>query len=189
MEKRRLQLALTLSILTAATAGCTGSPAVAPVPPDLAGTWLVNAVESDDLEEKLGDGRREPGESEPRLPGGNRERVPPTASPLFALSRIFKISQTDSTLSIVGADGTRRELYHDGRRLRQRLEGLGQVITRAEWKGSKLVVKHAVEGGAEVTETYELASNGRKLELRVSLSGFVRNIKFKRVYDLVSDGG
>lgn len=191
MENRRLDLALALLIGTTAIAGGCGAPAgPVPEPPDLAGTWLVNEAESDDLEERLSGGRREPEEEgESRLPGGNWERVPPTPSTLFAFSRIFKISQNDSTVSIVGADGTKRELYHDGRRVRQRLEGLGQVYTKARWKDRKLVVEHEVEGGAKVTETYELAPYGRKLELEVRLSGFVRNVKFKRVYNLVSDGG
>lgn len=190
MDRQRLDLALAFMIgATALAAGCRPSPGPAPEPPDLVGTWLVNEAESDDLEESLRGGRREPEEGESRLPGGNWERVPPTPSTLFAFSRIFRITQSDSTLTIVGADGTKRELYHDGRRVRQRLEGLGQVFTVARWKDRKLVVEHEVEGGAKVTETYELAPYGRRLELEVKLSGFVRNIKFRRVYDLVSDGG
>ncbi len=186
---RALGLALALVFLTLATAAlvssCSGPASPAPDPPDLSGTWLLNPQLSEDPREEL----RQDRDARDRLPGGNRARVEPwEGSPLLG-SRVFRIEQTDSTVTVVTPEGSPVVFYVDGRPVEGKIEGLGEVRTLARWKGEKLEVERRFSGDAKITTTYQLTDEGQQIEVKTKLSGFVRSFDFRQVYDAVQGRG
>ena len=101
-------------------------------------------------------------------------------------SAALNIVQDDSTVTIVGIEGRRVVLYPDGRKLEYSIEGAGNVETRSHWIDGRLVVERTMEGGPRATQTYELASEGRQMRIRVRLEGgqLPAPLEFRRVYDL-----
>ncbi|UCC74688.1 MAG: hypothetical protein JSV86_09100 [Gemmatimonadota bacterium] len=174
--------------LTAALAACSSSSAsaIAPQHPDMSGTWLLNDLASDDPSELFGQAARNP--ADPSLPGGNRQRVGVQASSILAAARVFRLTQSDSTVNIVLQDGTEFLFHTDGREVESRIEGLGNTTTKARWKGDKFEVERKLEGGTpRLTTTYELSEDGRQLFVKFKLSAPGRSIDFERVYE-VSEG-
>jgi hypothetical protein len=168
--------------LTAALVTCSsgGGSDFEPTPDDFTGTWLLNDLESDDPREFFGG----PGQGDPSLPGGNRQRVAERVSGILAAARVFRIEQTDSTVTIVLQDGTEVMLFPDNRQIERRVEGLGIVTTRARWRGDNFQVVRKMEGGTPtLTTTYELGDEGRKLIVKFHMSSPGRSTKFERVYD------
>jgi predicted ATP-grasp superfamily ATP-dependent carboligase len=169
--------------LTAALVGCSGSGGGSEAEPtrnDLTGTWLLNDLESDDPREFF----EGPSQVDPTLPGGNRQRVAERVSGILAAARVFRIEQTDSTVTIVRQDGSRVVFFPDNRLLEDRVEGLGIVTTRARWRGDSFQVVRKLEGGTPtLTTTYELKDEGRKLIVKFNMSSPGRSTKFERVYD------
>lgn len=173
-----------LATLIALAPGCSGGPAgPAPVPPDFSGTWLLNSALSDNPQDQQADDRRR---GRP-LPSGNRARVQPWEGSTLFGSRVFRIEQSDSTVTVVTAEGSPMVLYTDGRTVRGKIEGLGEVRTVATWKGDKLKVERLISGGAKITTTYQFADQKKRLEVETELSGFVRSIDFRLVYDAAPD--
>jgi hypothetical protein len=100
----------------------------------------------------------------------------------------FRIEESDSTLTVIGAEGLRRVFHPDGRERERRIEGLGNVKVKARWKGDRLIVERLLEGGVKVTESFELGPGGRQLYLELKISGGRRTIEFRRVYDAGGEG-
>lgn len=168
--------------LTAALVACSsgGGSDFEPTPNDFTGTWLLNDLESDDPREFLSG----PGQADPSLPGGNRQCVAERVSGILAAARVFRIEQTDSTVTIVLQDGTDVMLFPDNRQIERRVEGLGIVTTRARWRGDNFQVVRKMEGGTPtLTTTYELRDEGRKLSVKFHMSSPGRSARFERVYD------
>ncbi len=166
-------------------AGCSGGPlGPAPAPPDLSGTWLLNSALSDDPREEQPDDRPR----ERALPGGNRARVEPWEGSTLFGSRVFRIEQSDSTVTLVTPEGSPIVLYPDGRTVRDKIEGLGEVRTMASWKGDRLEVERHISGGAKITTTYQFTDEDQRLEVETELSGFVRSFDFRLVYDPAQGG-
>jgi len=171
--------ALTVTATLLACAG--GGPGVELARQDLTGTWLLNDLESDDPREFFQDPTQM---ADPSLPGGNRQRVAEQVSGILAAARVFRIEQTDSTVTIVLQDGREVTFFPDNRLIEGRVEGLGLVTTRARWRGDNFQIVRKVEGGAPtITTTYELRDEGRKLILKFHMSSPGRSIRFERVYD------
>jgi hypothetical protein len=167
--------------LAATLVSCSsGGSDFEPTPEDFTGTWLLNDLESDDPRQFLGG----PGQVDPSLPGGNRQRVAERVSGILAAARVFRIEQTDSTMTVVLQDGTEVMFYPDNRQIERRVEGLGIVTTRARWRGDDFQVVRKMEGGTPtLTTTYELSDEGRKLIVKFHMSSPGRSTKFERVYD------
>jgi hypothetical protein len=177
-----LPLTVAALTLTAALVACSGAGSgYQPTPDDLTGTWLLNDLESDDTRTFFAD----PGEMpDSVLPGGNRQRVAQSVSGILAQARVFRIEQTDSTVTIVLQDGRDVVFYPDNREVEGRVEGLGIVSTRARWRGNNLQVVRKLEGGSPtLTTTYELRDEGRKLIVKFHMSSPGRSTSFERVYD------
>jgi hypothetical protein len=106
-------------------------------------------------------------------------------------SAALNILQDDSTVTIVGAEGSRLILYPDGRKIEYPIEGAGNVETRAYWDDERLVVERKAENGPTATSTYVLVSEGRQLHIRTRLVGgaMPEPVEFRRVYDLQDEDG
>jgi hypothetical protein len=171
-------LTLNATLVSCASGGGSGFE---PTRDDLTGTWLLNDLESDDAREFFAG----PGEVDPALPGGNRQRVAERVSGILVAARVFRIEQSDSTVTIVLHDGTEVMFHPDNREIEHRIEGLGFVTTRARWRGDRFQVVRKLEGGSPtLTTTYELRNEGRKLFVRFNMSSPGRSpTRFVRVYD------
>jgi hypothetical protein len=183
----------------------------------IAGKWVLNEEQSDDPATAFQGrgqggrgGMREGGDRPPggrpsgsrpsggRQPGGrggtpgngDRDQMRERMGKLMEASAALNIVQDDSTVTIVGIEGSRIVLYPDGRKVEYPVEGAGNVETRAPWVDGSLVVERTMEGGPRATQTYELASEGRQMHIRVRLEGgqLPAPLEFRRVYDL-QDGG
>lgn len=171
---------LTLATALAACSGGGGGSDIEPTSNDFTGTWLLNDLESDDPREFFAG----PSQVDPSLPGGNRQRVAERVSGILAAARVFRIEQTDSTVTVVLQDGREVLFYPDNREVENRVEGLGIVTTRARWRGDNFQVVRKLEGGTPtLTTTYELEDEGRKLILKFHMSSPGRSDRFQRVYD------
>jgi hypothetical protein len=182
-------------LATVAAAGllsaCSGGSGIAPDHPDITGTWVINLEQSDRPGDQMERERPRgaPGQRPPGEPGGERrERFQQGFALILQNSVAFKISESDSTLTLVGAEGIERELIPDGVERVRRIEGLGNVTVKTRWKGEKLVIERTLETGVKITETLELAAEGRQLHLELKISGGPRAIEFRRVYDARTEG-
>lgn len=182
----------------------------------IAGKWVLNEEQSDDPATAFRDrgqgrrgergGMREGGDRPPggRLSGGrpsggrqpegrggtpgngDRDQMRERMGKLMGASAALNIVQDDSTVTIVGIEGSRIVLYPDGRKVEYPVEGAGNVEARAHWVDGSLVVERTTEGGPRATQTYELASEGRQMHIKVRLEGgqLPAPMEFRRVYDL-----
>ena len=180
---------------TAATAlvlsACSSGTGIAPDHPDITGTWVINLEQSDRPGDQMERERPRgaPGQRPAGDPSGERrERFQQGFALMLQNSVAFKITESDSTLTLIGAEGIERVLTPDGQERVRRIEGLGNVTVKARWKGDKLVVERTLETGVKITETIQLASEGRQLFLELKISGGPRTIEFRRVYDTSTEG-
>ncbi len=173
----------------------------------IGGKWALNEEESDDpraaFEKSMRGAKEGMREGSNRPPGGRpsggrggrrgeggREQGRQGMQRLLEASAALNIVQDDSTVTIVGAEGSRLILYPDGRRIEYPIGGAGHVETRAYWDNGKLVVERKVERGPRATTTYELSSLRRQLHVRVRLEGgaIPEPVEIRRVYDLQDEG-
>lgn len=173
------------------TVACSGGSTGGPIPehPDFSGTWVINLELSDRPDDQL---RRRDDDRPPRdRPAGGRpepRRAGPGLGALLQSFVAFRIVDQDSTLVLAGAGGERRVVHPDGVERQSRLEGLGNVRVKTRWKGERLVVERQLDSGAKITETFELATEGRRLLVTTRISGIPRKIEFRRVYDPGQEG-
>ncbi len=158
---------------------CSSGPPLATQPPDLSGTWVLDPTQSDDPREELAGGRRQPGAA--------RVSLPPAVSAAISASRVFKLEQQDSLITLSSAEGPRFVFFPDGRQVEQRISGMGTVRTVARWKGDRLEVERNLDEGVKIQTSYELTSDGRGLQVKTRISGG-RTIKFDRVYRAADSG-
>ena len=89
----------------------------------------------------------------------------------------------DPSFMIERADGGKRLLFTDGRKVEQEGDA-GTTTTKAKRKGDKIVVDTQYPNGREVVETWELLSGpARMLVVSTKISGKRGSFSFKRVYD------
>lgn len=181
--------------------------------PDLTGRWAYNATQSDNPRDQMrggdssgGGGGSRPGGFGGRRGGGGvgggrggfgggrgggggmsdetRSRMRQTMRLVFDPPRAFTIGETDSTVTFATDSTGPVTLYSDGRKLKQKVEGAGDIETRAHWQGNHLVVDRTVSGGGKVVEDYLRSQDGKQLYVIVTFTGMRgRTIQFRRVYD------
>ena len=182
---------VTAAAAAALLAACSGASGIAPDHPDITGTWVINLEQSDRPGDQMERERPRgaPSQRPPGEPGGEqRERFQQGFALMLQNSVAFKITESDTTLTLLGAEGIERVLRPDGQKRVQRIEGLGNVTVKTRWKGDRLVIERTLENGVKITETLELASEGRQLFLELKISGGPRTIEFRRVYDARTAG-
>jgi hypothetical protein len=100
--------------------------------------------------------------------------------------RLLQVGLTDTTVSL-GDPATSNVLvlHLSGRKVKQEVEGGGDIESKAQWKDGRLVIKRQVSGGGKVTESYTRSEDGRRLFVHVRVEGgrMPRALEFRRVYD------
>jgi len=195
----------------------TGPAAAHAQRPDLSGHWAFNAAQSDNPRDRTepgdtsggaqragggggrrggyGGGRRGGfggGRGERNGGGGGmsdeqRARMRQTMQLAFQPPATLTIAQSDSTMAFTADTGAAVVLYGDGRKLKQPVDGGGDVEIKAHWQGNDFVVERKVSGGGKVTEDYLRSQDGKQLFVIVSFdNGRGRSVEFRRVYDAVT---
>src|SRR5207302_2746074 len=83
-----------------------------------------------------------------------RARMRQTSQLAFQAPPSLVIAETDSTVGFTPDSGAALVLYADGRKLKQTVDGGGDVEIKARWQGNDFVVERKVSGGGKVTEDY-----------------------------------
>jgi hypothetical protein len=174
--------------------------------PRLAGVWEYNPEKSEVSRRGYGGGfpmgsRGGPGGGGfPGRPGGGggSGEIPEDEFPmlgpggtdrgiqeLLRAKQRLEITQTDNSLVIKDDAGWEREIYPDGRKMREELSQGGPAEVVSRWKGEKLVTTRKLDRGAEITETYSLDRKTGALVVQVEMRSrrMPRAINLKRVYD------
>ena len=117
-----------------------------------------------------------------------RARLHETMSLALDAPQVLTLSQSDSTMIIAPDTGAELELHADGRKLKQTVQGGGDIEIKARWQGYDFVVERKVSGGGKVTEDYLRSQDGKQLYVIVNVEGnHGRSFTFRRIYDM-ADG-
>jgi hypothetical protein len=114
-------------------------------------------------------------------PGGTDRGI----QELLRAKQRLEINQTDSSVVIRDDAGWEREIYPDGRKMREELSQGGPAEVESRWKGDKLVTDRKLDRGAEISETYSLdrKTGALVVQLEMKSKRMPRTISLKRVYD------
>jgi hypothetical protein len=116
----------------------------------------------------------------------SRERMRQTLRLALVPPHALSIDQTDSTVTLVADSGDALTLAIDGHKVKQKVEGGGDIEDRARWQGNNLVVDRSVSGGGKIVEDYLRSQDGKQLYVIERFTGMRgRSIEFRRVYDSV----
>ncbi|HEX9723239.1 MAG TPA: hypothetical protein VGC53_03045 [Vicinamibacteria bacterium] len=162
----------------------------------LAGSWVVNPDESDDIREKIeaalqSERRERRGGSEEPEPDPNLllSRIRAMESLLDSLSAApdeLTIEVTSGEVQVADADAGRvRIFYLDGQiHMRQTPSG-SELETRAQWNGRELLVEQDAGDGDTVNEVYALGPDPSVLAVvfRLKLDRLEEPIVIRTVYD------
>jgi hypothetical protein len=191
-------------------AAATSAPAQTP---SFAGTWKLNANESDNPALKLQallekgptvvsgmrEGRGRPSTGAGRLDrpesgssgaagasaaGAAAMRSGPYARVMRPAAQILVV-QTDSTIVISDDASLPQTLYLDGRKVEDPLPGAESMFTTAKWKDGKLTVERKLGGSGSIREIYTLDAAKRRLlvDAKLTSSELQGTLEVKRVYD------
>lgn len=182
--------------------GPYSGPYRGPIPPpmDLSGTWILNMDESDNANSILGEAQERlsgRGGEEGQMPRGGRgggrgggmrggggtmpdmetmrERMVQTLSIASQPAQRLLITQTDTSVAIGFPAGHGLVVIPDGREVETEVEGGGDIETKAEWRGSDLLIERKVDQGGTVRQTLYRTADGSRLivvtEVRMARSG------------------
>jgi hypothetical protein len=113
-----------------------------------------------------------------------RARMRQTMHLAFDAPQTLTISATDSTVTLALDTVAALLLRSNGHKLKQKVEGGGDIDTKARWHGNDLVVERSVSGGGKVVEDYLRSQDGMQLYVIIDFTGMRgRSIQFRRVYD------
>jgi hypothetical protein len=164
-------------------------PADSPGPPDLSGTWKLQA-------DSAPGGRRPDGGDPSGPPGGRRpEGGPgrrPGGIPGPGLERTLTIAQTDSTVTMTGQLGPARTYFTDGREVRHEMGDSASVVVRARWDADDLIIERRGEEWTSV-EAYRFDGKGPRLIVIVEITpdeearDRSRSFRTNRIYERAVD--
>jgi hypothetical protein len=181
-------------------------PAVSQTP-TLAGTWKLNAKESDDAKEKLslatestmkmsdgmGSGgrvRSGAGRLDGESGGGRQERsagsLPgPDFGRVMRPAAQIRVEQNDTVVIINDDKGLPQIFYIDGRKVEEPMPGAEPKQTVAKWKDGKLTVDRKMGGVGAIKEVYILDAEKKRLTVEAKLTSptLGKTVEVKRVYD------
>jgi hypothetical protein len=113
-----------------------------------------------------------------------RARMRQTMHLAFDAPHALTISETDSTVELAADSVDVLLLHSNGHKVKQKVEGGGDINTKARWHGNDLVVERSVSGGGKVVEDYLRSQDSKQLYVIVDFTGVRgRSIQFRRVYD------
>ncbi len=113
-----------------------------------------------------------------------RARMRQTFALALHAPAVLTVSQTDSTVAFAPDGGGALVVYSDGRKVKQQVEGGGEIELRGRWDGTEFVVLRKVSGGGKVTEKYRVSEDGKHLDVAVTVTGLKgRSLSFHRAYD------
>ncbi len=120
--------------------------------------------------------------------GIDRDRMQQTMELMRNASRTFTVTQNDSMVTFTYGDGTVLALHTDGRKLKQTVEGRGDIEIKARWKKRDFIVERKVSRGGKLWETFLRPEDRDQLYVivRVELGPGRQAREFRRVYDLSS---
>ena len=199
---------LGILLIAAAAAGPAAAQDVS-----LAGTWKLNANESDNPALKLQallekgptvvSGMRE-GRGRPSTGAGRIDRPESGSSGAAGASaagaaelrsgpfaRVMKpaaqilVVQTDSTVVISDDASLPQTLYLDGRKVEEPLPGAESMYTTAKWKDGKLTIERKLGGSGSIREVYVLDAAKRRLtvDAKLTSSQLQGTLELRRVYE------
>ncbi len=164
--------------------------------PNFTGTWQLNHEQSDSAREKIQEtmsssggrrrggmrGGRRPGDSRGGQQGGDRQG---RMREMFEAAETLIIAHNDPELSITDNTGRTRTLYTDGRKAEQQTPRGETIKVTARWQADRLVIEREAGHGRKMSETYELAPDGRQLVVtkRIENQRFPEPIIIRYVYD------
>ncbi len=202
-----------IAITTLTLAGGVGPAAATGQRPDLSGHWTLNATQSDNPRDMIqgqdtaegarrwgGGGRRGGlgGGGRGSFGGGRggyggrsggisdeqRARIRQTMQLALDAPAALTIAMSDSTVTLTPDGKAAATIYGDRRKLKQTVEGAGDIEITGHWQGNDFVVERKVSGGGKVSEDYLRSQDGKQLFVIVSFDvGRGRSTEFRRVYD------
>ncbi len=104
---------------------------------------------------------------------------------MFEAAETLIIAHNDPELSITDNTGRARALYTDGRKAEQQTPRGETIKVTARWQADRLVIERESGRGRKMSETYELAPDGRQLVVtkRIENQRFPEPIIIRYVYD------
>ena len=113
-----------------------------------------------------------------------RARMHQTMQLVLQTPSALTIVESDSTVTLTADTGAALPLYGDGRKVKETVEGGGDIEIKGRWQGNAFVVERKVSGGGKVTEDYLRSPDGKQLFVIVNFEGSRgRALTFRRVYD------
>ncbi len=171
-----------------------------------AGTWKLNAGESDKPKEKLDEAisaapkvnegygsmkdrvgaGRIAGEPRAEKGGGGARSLPgPDFGRIMRPAAMITIEQNDTVLTIRDDQGLPQVFYLDGRKFEEPTAGAEPKQTTAKWKDGKLNVERKLGGIGSIRETFSLdpAKHRLTVEAKLTSPDLGKTLEIKRVYD------
>jgi hypothetical protein len=102
----------------------------------------------------------------------------------LALDEPFSLGilETPSSVTLTTSEGDSLVLPANGRKVKESVNGAGDVESRAYWVGSHLVIERKVSGGGAVTNEFFLSQDSTQLYVVVGFDGKCGQFKFRRIY-------
>ena len=121
--------------------------------------------------------------------GGRAGREYPRRTPnlegLAATPKRLTIDQNPEQIVVTDDEGHSHTYYLDGKKHKVLNAGGETTSIKTRWEGSRLAAESKLDGSGKLTESYELAPDGKQLDvtLRLEDSSLGTPLVIRRVYD------
>lgn len=92
------------------------------------------------------------------------------------------LALTPTSVTLTTSDGDSLALPADGRKVKEAVNGAGDIESRMFWVGHHLAIERKVGGGGSVTGEYFLSQDSTQLYIVVAFDGRCGQFNFRRVY-------
>jgi len=161
----------------------------------LAGTWIANPDQSDDVREKIeagletekrGRGRAEEPEPDPNVALSRLRNMERLLDSLSAAPDELTIEVASGEVHVTAAEAGRVHIFYlDGQTHKRETPNGSELETRAQWNGRQLLVEEDAGDGDTVNEVYALGADPSTLVVvfRLKLHQLEEPIVIRSVYD------